>query len=502
MATQPAIVLRVDRAILWRGALLLFPLVAFSLSLSGLTVQSLWRDEVDALLFSRAPLDSLVSNFVRPGWNGPLYYILLRVWVSFVGSSEFGLRYLSTLSGVLGATALYRLGRAWFSRAVGYTAAVLMACSPYLVWYNQEAKMYALLPALAVAILFLYRRALTGGDWRLWPVLVALTWVMAGLHVIGALIVLLMAVLWFVWWPQSRSLWRLGLISLAGCMLPGLLVLPWVLPILRRGGNIGHRFVPLPAMASTMVYAFSRGITPSGGLWPIGLALFCLLAGTFLWTRESLVDRLRAVIHRGHVQVGEGSFVAAAWAWLVVPLIGLNLISTRLPLFVDRYMIWIAPAYFLILARGLDQLRRRSTLVVSVCLAGILTLNGVAIWQQSAEPIKSDFRSAAAYVRQHRQPGELALFHLSYVRDTFEYYGGNASPAAGGVATDEQTTPEAVDAAMRERTAGYGVVWLILSEPEMWDQRGMTVAWLDAHGRATMRADFARVSVIRYEMAP
>jgi mannosyltransferase len=205
---------------------------------------------------------------------------------------------------------------------------------------------------------------------------------------------------------------------------------------------------------------------------------------------------------RGYLRVGSGSFVVAAWTWLLVPLLGLYLISTRVPMFVDRYLIWTAPAFYLLLARGLDQLRQRSAFVAGVCLAGLLTLNGVAIWQQNAEPIKSDFRAAAAYLRQHRRPGELALFHISYVRDTFEYYYGAAVPAADGIPTDEATTPEAVDAAMRERTAGYHVVWLVLSEPEMWDARGMTVAWLDAHGQPTARADFARVSVIRYELTP
>jgi mannosyltransferase len=502
MATQPAGGLGINRSILWWGALLFLPLLAFSLGLSGLTVQSLWRDEVDALRFSQVPLLSLAGNFARPGWNGPLYYVLLRIWLTLAGSSAFSLRYLSLLSGVLGVVALYRLGRAWFLRPIGYMAALLMACAPYLVWYSQEAKMYAMLPALAVALLFLYRRVLAGGDWRLWPAIVALTWVLAGLHVIGALIVPLMIVLWFVWWPQARSLWPFGLISLAWCVLPGLLVLPWALPLLRQGGDIGHRFLSLPAMASTMVYAFSRGITLAGGLWPIGLALFGLLAGTFLWPGESWIERLRSVSCRGYLRVGPGSFVAAAWAWLLVPLLGLYLISTRVPMFVDRYLIWTAPAFYLLLARGLDQLRQRSTLVFSMCLAGLLTLNGVAIWQQGAGPIKSDFRAAAAYLRQHRRPGELALFHISYVRDTFEYYYGTAVPAADGIATDEATTPEAVDAAMRERTAGYHVVWLVLSEPEMWDSRGMTVAWLDAHGQATARADFARVSVIRYELTP
>jgi mannosyltransferase len=164
MASQPAYALRMDRTVLWRGALLLLLLFAYALPLSGLTTQSLWRDEVDALRFSQAPLSTLANNFSRPGWNGPLYYVLLRVWVALAGTSAFSLRYLSLLCGLLGVALLYRLGETWFSRVVGYVAALLMACAPYMIWYGQEAKMYALLPVLAMAVLLVYGRALAGLD--------------------------------------------------------------------------------------------------------------------------------------------------------------------------------------------------------------------------------------------------------------------------------------------------------------------------------------------------
>ncbi len=511
-----------DRAIMHRGALFLLLLFAFAIRISGLTAQSLWRDEVDALRFSQAPLASLASNFTRPGWNGPLFYVLLRGWVACAGSSEFSMRYISLLWSVLGVAMLYRLGRSWFlppadGPTIAGVASLLMASAPYMVWYAQEAKMYAMLPTLVIATLYLYHRALRDADWRLWPAVIVLTWITAGVHVIGALLVPLMAVLLVVWWPlargpigrgtegrvraaRGRSV-RQALLALACGALPMLAALPWAWPLLVRGASIGHHFKPLPEMAVTTLYAFGRGIASAGGLWPVGLALFFLLAGTFLWSGGGLHTRLQALMRRRWDRVGEGAYVCAAWAWLAVPLLGLYAISTRVPLFVDRYLIWTGPALYLLMARGYEQLRRRSVLLAAVCLVAFLGLNGWALWEQSATPFKSDFRAAAAHVRQHRQPGELVLFHISYVRETFEYYYGDASPAADGVPTDGQTTPEAVDAAMRARTAGHEVVWLVLSEPEMWDARGMTVAWLDEHGVPDMRADFARVSVIRYRMA-
>ncbi len=488
-----------DRSVLARGGLLLLLLLAFAVRLVGLTTQSMWRDEIDALRFAEAPLDTLLDNFGRVGWNGPLFYLLLRPWLMVVGRSELALRYFSLWFGVVGVALAYRLGREWFSRRVGGLAALLMALSPYMVWYAQELKMYALLCVLAQGVIYVYHRALREGDWRAWTAVVALSWAAVGVHIMGALLIPLLVLLLGVWWPWSRAQWRQALIALTATLLPGLLVGPWAIPALLRGGNIGHAFVPLPTMVNTMLYAFSQGIVNVGGVWPLGLMVFGLLIGTVFGVRHCTE---RGVQH--DTEYGAEYFslrhVLAAWAWLVWPPIGLYLVSLRLPMFVDRYLIWIGPACYLLVGRGLEQVRRLSRLAAALFLAALLLFDLGGLWQQQARPIKSDFRQAAALVRQHRRPGELIVFHISYVRYTFEYYYGDSSPHADGVATDDRSTEAAVDADMRRRTAGYETVWLVLSEPEMWDRRGMTLAWLNAHAQEQSRAQFERVTVIQYRL--
>lgn len=507
-----------DRRVLWRGALLLLILLAFALRVSGLAAQSMWRDEVDALRFSQAPVKTLLGYLSLPGWNGPLFYFLLRLWIGLVGRSELAMRTLSLWFGVLGVALLYRLGREWFSPWIGGLAALLMAASPYMVWYAQDLKMYALLCALALAAIYLYRRALHGDDWRLWAMVILLVWVTVAVHVIGGLLVPWMAVLGVVWWPVVRSRWRLVLASLLMMVLPGLVLAALrsgtageAVRLLLQGGYIGYTFVPLVGMVSILAHAFSRGITGVGGIWPLGLALFGLLAGTLLWPQGRPAGAWFRFVRGGALTspgtgeqptTEEGRSVLSAWLWLIVPVLGLYVISLRVPLFVDRYLIWIGPAFYLLIARGIDQVRRRVPVAAALYVTALLALNGWGVWAQATQPIKSDWRAAAAYVRQGRQPDELVMFHISYVREAFEYYYGDASPDADGIPTDDLTKESAVDAAMRERTRGYGVVWLVLSEPEMWDRRGMTAAWLDQHAQIEARADFARVSVIRYRLPP
>jgi len=63
-----------------------------------------------------------------------------------------------------------------------------------------------------------------------------------------------------------------------------------------------------------------------------------------------------------------------------------------------------------------------------------------------------------------------------------------------GMGTDE------VALAMEEATAGHDEVWLVVSEGEMWDSRGLIKGWLEGHGVLLDRRSFARVETHLYSL--
>jgi mannosyltransferase len=154
---------------LYLVAILFLTLAAFAVRAVSLEAQSLWRDEVDAMRFAMAPLDEVLSKFARNGWNGPLYFLLLRGWIGLTGTSEYAMRFFSLFFGVLCVPLIYVLGRRLFDRRTGLIAALLVTASPYLTWYGQEVKMYTLVPALALLAIYALRRATEGGRSRLSP---------------------------------------------------------------------------------------------------------------------------------------------------------------------------------------------------------------------------------------------------------------------------------------------------------------------------------------------
>ena len=458
-------------------------LSAYGLRLYGLTAQSLWRDEVDALRFAQLPLSNYLSIFSQPGQNGPLYFLLLRGWVALAGTGEFSLRYFSLLPGVVAVALTLALGRRLFAAPIGLIAAALVAASPYLVWYSQEAKMYALVTALALLSLYALRRA-TAGQPRWW---VAATSLAMYSHILAALLIPLQLALLIVWRPMGRHGYAQAAAAFAALILPYAPLLRWQLPMALTPAETGYPFFPLPEMLLILLNGYSAGLVPWVSEAVLALFGLLLLSGVIVRFSPSSLVRHRS------------SDAVALLLWLFLPVVVVFAISLVRPLFTDRYLIWIAPAFYLLVALGIAAWARQARWLGPALLGLLLVLDLQAIHIQVTTPFKSDFRSAAAYVAARIQPGDLVIFQIPYVRYTFDYYyRGPAYTWANGLWTNAGLSEAEADTAMRGLTQNYRAVWLVESESAMWDQRELVRRWLDAHGQVTEGAEFTRVNVIRY----
>ena len=215
-------------------ALVTLLLVAFALRIGSITFQSLWRDEVDAICFAQLPLlqalpetrlaftptcpsniPSLLGAFSQPGFNGPLYFLMLRGWMGLAGSSELSIRGMSLGFGVIGIALIYALGKRLFNRSIGLIAAGLLAFSAYHVWYSQEAKMYTLITALALAAIYCLRRGVEEGKTRFWVGVVVCTSLAMYAHILAALLIPVEVALGVLWWPLARKHLKPAAITLA-----------------------------------------------------------------------------------------------------------------------------------------------------------------------------------------------------------------------------------------------------------------------------------------------
>ena len=518
-----------------RYALSALVLTAFALRAYHLDFQSLWRDEVDAITFATRAFPRLLATFTKPKENGPLYFLLLRPWIALTGDSEFSVRFFSLAFGMLTIPLAYALGRRWLSPLGSMLGALLMAFSPYLIWYSQEAKMYTLITFLTMLSLYLYIEALVRGRWPHWVAYVVATSFCLYTHILAALIIPLEIILFVVWWPRHRARLKAWLAAIGCVTLPYVPLAIWEIPLLLSSYETGHPFYPLHEILRILLVAFSHGVLGVASSWLLILTLilfiFLLLAGVFLedktskqgidsdaWCgdRRVLSPALssaegRACPERSRRACPERSRRACPersrrvegvtlLLYLFLPVIGVYLISLGMPIFADRYLIYVAPAFYLLLAHGLAAVKLRSNAVFALCLALVLTLDVQSIWAQSHTSLKSDFRSAAQHFALRREPDDLVIFLIPYVRYTFEYYYRHDYHWADGPYTNDGVSESELAATLGRITEGYRSIWLVASEAKLWDERGLVKAWLDGNGKPVDEEEFTRVRLYRYEL--
>jgi len=147
-----------------------YRLVAVAITLAGAAIrfatldrQSFWFDELVTVTLVRRSFGGMISTIPHSEATPYLYYVLAWPWERVFGDGEVGLRSLSALAGTLTVPLVYAAGSALCSRAVGLMAAALASVEPFLVWYSQEARAYALLVLFAALGFVFFARALRDG---------------------------------------------------------------------------------------------------------------------------------------------------------------------------------------------------------------------------------------------------------------------------------------------------------------------------------------------------
>ncbi|MEZ4728013.1 MAG: glycosyltransferase family 39 protein [Caldilineaceae bacterium] len=526
-----------------RFVLLLLMLAAFAWRLHGITNQSLWRDEVDAIYFALRDLPDTLAMFGAMAQNGVLYFLSLRGWFHLVGASEFALRYVSVMAGTLTIPLLWQVTRrllgikykitaqAKFTlqATLPFLAALFLAVNPYQLWYGQEGKMYTLVTALTLLAHWCWLTGIMHGGRRIWLIYLITVSLCLYIHLL-TIIIIPLHLLWFVIaWPQSRRYWRGYGFALAGLTLPYLPFVWWQWAMLTATDKLtGFNFTPLSEMLYTLLINHSYGLLPPPPIFRLLPIFFIGAVGLLLGAGVIPEKRSEPAADLPSGLPSDLSPGLSAWrrywllvSWLFIPIATIYLLSLRQPVYTDRYIIWIAPAAMILLALGIQALYQNSgRIAIPLVLLLLVYTLGFWIqmgWRQKNETIKYDLRSAIHYVAARRTPETLLILQIPHLEFSYRYYTSDNSPTlfatseerigrwVGGLWTngglpDDQAQLIA-DQQMQVMTAGVDELWVLSSEVEMWDARHYMRAWLDEHGQLIEAAEFHGVHARHYLLA-
>ena len=98
-----------------------------------------------------------------------VWLLLLKPWLSIAGHGEVAARAPSVLFAAAACALLVPVGRTLLGgRLAGAAAGLLMACSAFVVQWEQQARTYTLALFASVAVTYLFLRALRSSGWRWW----------------------------------------------------------------------------------------------------------------------------------------------------------------------------------------------------------------------------------------------------------------------------------------------------------------------------------------------
>jgi uncharacterized membrane protein len=428
------------------------------LRLTALGRQSLWFDEADIVVRAQRPMRDVLATFTTDGENGPLYNLLLALWVRVAGISEMAVRFPSALAGLLAIPAIYLLTRRLAGGQAGLVAAGLLAISPYHLWYSQEAKMYSIVVLLTILSTYLLIDALERGRRLTWIAYVVATTAMFYFHVASVLVFVAQALFVALTFQTWSRRWKAIGLAAAALTVPYLPIAAWALRVVGGEVTTWHADISLVEALKTVGIKFATFRSRPEIEFRSGWIYFVLAAGGGLWL---LVDRRRR----------ELGILLVSLA--LVPIVGLYALSLRNSVFSDRYIIVALPAYLILIALALVALSSSKLGTAPAALAAIalLAFTWVPLEEVNRASIaqKEDWRSAYTLVAEGADPNDVFILHPGYMISTLAYYGqrddrlgGHPVATIPSFAPDWMTRDVMVEM-LREDHGGSRRFWLIES---------------------------------------
>jgi 4-amino-4-deoxy-L-arabinose transferase-like glycosyltransferase len=467
-----------------------------------LGAKSLWPDEAFSVHAARLPW----LEFLRTMWwgegNMALYYFLLRGWIH-LGNSEFWLRTMTALFGVITLPAIYALGTRFLSRKAGAFAAVLMATHSFHVHYSQELRSYSLLTLLLILSAYAFLAMLETPEQKsFWFLYVAFSALAVYTHMFAVFVFVSQ---WLTLTPNRVK--RLGIVKLlcAGAAIVILTApiaaevvtqhkdqLNWV-PSLSLTG-IFEVFQDLVGAVPVTSHGSVRSLAQLGlyGMtWAVGL-------GCFLQVRkEPATERKKS------------STLALLVSWLTFPVLAMAAISFFKPIWSPRYLLMCVPAAVLLASEGLVAIEGITLRARGVSSALFATMFGLALFATrdyfaSFKTYGHDGRAVAQYVLSKQEPGDAVIFYTFSQHYVFEYYLMREKEAGSVTTAPAVLFPLDLERSkIEKRTAPYGRIWLVLHQTRrtpVTDVRTETIrAALEPHFRLAGEREFPGSGVDRGE---
>ena len=383
------------RSILFIVFILLLNIVIRGLFLDANPIE---LDEPFSIFYAQMGISEIITG-LNGGNNPPLYEIFLHFWIKTFGISSFAVRFPSLLFSVLNVYFIYLISKRFFNSRVAILSVILATFSNYHLFFSHEARVYplfALLTTISFYLLFLIieKKYSFQNLFLLFVTYVGLVFS----HYFGIFVVAFQAVLLLCLTFHKTDILKKYFIIIVGLLLTYAYYIPivfkrfiassqngtWLKPV----ENIGNLFdiiflfsnknrwvylvfiLLLWSVAWKFFYRLKANKYIKGFILFGIIPLFFLTSYSiffkipFIWRLTSahvyIIGFITLILivyaYQGIIKKNINTSQFIITGWFLVPLLLFFIVSFIIPVFLDRYLIFIMPAFYITLALSMNYL--------------------------------------------------------------------------------------------------------------------------------------------------
>ncbi len=393
--------------------------LATLLRLFNLTAISLWHDEAFSALLINYNWQEM---FYRIGLDvhPPFYYVLLRLWADLFGHSLWALRGFSAFFGIATVWAGYAFVKVAFKKEnLALAAALLLAVNPFQIQYVTEARMYTLGTFLLMLSAYFLVKAFESKKFRFWLGFILTT--SAAMYTHYYLFFSILGIGLFALYYLFKN-YRFELKQYSQLVLSYIFVLllyvPWLKTFKFQFTQVQENYW-IPKMNEWSVpltnwrLIFGMGADSNNPTTRI----FLIIAALFTIFLVYRVLKKEKVIYKGLV------FLAT-----IIPFLGALLLSLKQSIYLDRYFLFAALFYTILLCLFIFELpNKKLKYGIYILMLGISLYNWWGFWSSMDIQHKTGMSSAAAYLNNNIESGNHLIIGSSFEFFNFKYYNKSAA---------------------------------------------------------------------------
>ncbi len=373
--------------------------------------QSFWLDEASQAMTSLRPVSEILFANLED-FHPPFSYLLTHFWIQF-GRNEVWLRLLPIMFGLGTVYIGYLLMMRLFNKNTAILFGLLLAISPYHIYYSQEFRMYSMATFFAVSLMYYFVKIICDSKEKIDTVLFVLFGsLLIFTHYLGGLL-FVSQLLYLYLWEKKQLVRFLKLFSYIG-----LIYSAWI-PFLYQQLQLGLKAdTILPGWSSMLSLSFLKALPLLFTKFIIGridfdntllyvsviFVSFAVIFGAIFPLRKKINDKK----------------IGLLLCWLWVPIILTFIISLKTPMFQPFRLLFVLPAFYMLIALGLSETKKFQRIIVSVVIGTLLIFQFI-FWTQSFF-WREDWKSAVGEVNHYNQNEGKTLFAWREVLPSYLFY--------------------------------------------------------------------------------